>query len=125
MLAAILCVSALSAAATPAACLTLSPPTDQAAALTQASARRLAGLASGGVDATRIAEQAFWQAHARAMDAAWLRTSERHLANWRSFAAREIDAQETSRQALFYPFSGPDVGCIQRAPGAANASLQA
>ena len=108
LFAATFCVAALSAAATPAACVAPSAPTEQAAALTQANARLLAGLAPGGADATRIAEQAFWQAHARAMDGAWLRTSERHLANWRSFAAREIDAHETSHQALFYPFSGPD-----------------
>ena len=108
LLAAALCVAALAAAAAPAACVAPSTPSAEVAAQSQASARLLAGLAPGGAHGAQIAELAFWPAHARAMDAAWARTSERQLAHWRSFAAREIDALETSRQALFYPFSGPD-----------------
>ncbi len=108
LLAATLCFATLSAAAAPVACVAPAAPSDQAAALNQASARLLAGLPPGDSDGRPIAELAFWPAHARAMDAAWRRTSERALVTWRAFAAREIDALETSRQPLFYPFSGPD-----------------
>ena len=108
LLAATLCVSVFSAVAAPQACVAPSAPRAEAAALVDASARLLAGLTPADVHGTQISAMPWWSEHARAMDAAWARKSERQLATWRAFAAREIDANESARAALFYPFSGPD-----------------
>ena len=108
LLAAALCVACLTAAAAPASCVTPAVPAAEIAEVTQANARLLAGLPPTGVHGGEISGMSFWLAHARAMDAAWQRTSEHRLATWRAFAAREIDALDASRAPLFYPFSGPD-----------------
>ena len=108
LLAATLCASAFSALAAAQACVAPPAPPAAAAALIDASARLLAGLAPADVHGTQISAMPWWLEHARAMDAAWARKSHRQLATWRAFAAREIDAHDTSGAALFYPFSGPD-----------------
>lgn len=108
LLSAALFISSLAAWAAPAACLAPSAPPAEAAALIHASARLLAGLPPVDVHGTLISATPWWSAHARAMDAAWARTSSCQLATWRAFAAREIDAHDISHSTLFYPFSGPD-----------------
>ena len=74
----------------------------------QANGRLLAGMRPMGVHGSEISAMRFWQTHAAAMDADWARTRERALTLWRGFSEREIDALESSRGALYYPFSGPD-----------------
>ena len=101
----VFCWAALAASA---ACVAPAAPAPEAAELTVASARLLAGLAPVGAHGRDISATDFWAAHAAAMDAAWRRTRERQLAVWRAFGEREIDALEGSRGALYYPFSGPD-----------------
>ena len=89
-------------------CIAPSTPSSDSAAVTQASARLLAGLPPSGVNGREISATAFWVAHAAAMDRAWRQTRDRQLALWRSFAEREVDALGGARGPLYYPFSGPD-----------------
>jgi len=94
--------------AAPAACVAPSNPTADAAEVMQANGRLLAGMRPSSVHGSEISAMRFWHAHAAAMDADWARTRERALTLWRGFSEREIDALESSRGALYYPFSGPD-----------------
>ena len=105
---AVFLVTPLAALAAPGSCVVPGAPTAQAAELTQASARLLAGVPPTGVHGHEISATPAWIAHASEMDRTWRRTSERQLALWRTFAEREIDKIDGARAALYYPFSGPD-----------------
>ena len=108
LFAAALCLPGISTLAGASNCPAPTLPSADAADIIQASARLLAGLQSVSTHGEEIRSMAFWTAHAKAMDGAWQRTRERQLNLWRAFSEREIDALESARGPLFYPFSGPD-----------------
>ncbi len=103
-----LVLSLSSALAAAARCTAPATPSPDTAAVTQASARLLAGLPPTGVNGSEISATGFWVAHAAAMDRAWRQTRDRQLAPWRKFAEREVDMLEGAVGPLYYPFSGPD-----------------
>jgi hypothetical protein len=103
-----LCLPGYAAAVAPAACAVPGPTSTQAAEVTQASARLLAGLAPTGAHGREISRTRFWGTHAAAMESAWTRKRQRALDPWRGFSEREVDTLDGSHGALYYPFSGPD-----------------
>lgn len=58
-----------------------------------------------GSEASRVAQEASWQAHARAMDRYWSALESRQLSPIRTWAARNMTAP---RSTVLYMFSGPD-----------------
>lgn len=98
----------LSSVAAAGRCTAPAPPLPDIAAVTQASARLLAGLPPTGGNGSEISATDFWATHAAAIDRAWRQTRDRQLAPWRKFAEREVDLLEGASGPLYYPFSGPD-----------------
>jgi hypothetical protein len=86
-------------------CTPLAEPSAASAQLTHQTARLLAGMP---VDKHPLTQDADWQDHARAMDAAWKKLRDNKLTPLNAFAQTEVAPLPAARGALYYPFSGAD-----------------
>ncbi len=73
-----------------------------------ATARFLAGLPVRGTAAEPFALNGAWAQHASEFDRAWEKVEELQLAKIRTWAPAYLGEFYTSRNAMFYMFSGPD-----------------
>lgn len=72
-------------------------------------ARFLAGLPVVGTPLETLASRAAWRAHADEFDRAWQNIERRQLDKIDDWAPRTLGHAATSREPLFYMFSGPDL----------------
>ena len=81
----------------------------QEAAKADETARFLAGLPVRDSALEPLTRQRAWAEHATEFDKAWKELDARQLARIRDWGAETLGEGFTARDAVFYPFSGPDI----------------